>query len=145
MRHRTVCILIPLTGYVGLWVLGSVLFLVYFGMFHISTDLGYVAMIQELPPLLAIVTVPLCSFASFFTATKVILRRSGLTLDAAQVFRVGVTSLLVTIGLDLLTTVAIEQIDILAFPVNLMYLFAWFVIVPSVVLAGHPDRAGPTP
>ena len=45
--------------------------------------------------------------------------------------------IIATIILDLLITVVGEKIDVRIFPVNLMYLFAWLVIIPSVVLAGH--------
>lgn len=50
--------------------------------------------------------------------------------------KIGIFSLATTIILDLLITVAGEKIDIRKFPVNWMYLFAWLVIVPAVVLAG---------
>lgn len=59
-------ILIPLAGYAGLWVLGSVAFLVYFRMFNIPMDSRYVDMIRKTPMLLAILTVPVCTFISFF-------------------------------------------------------------------------------
>ncbi len=134
MNNIAVFILIPITGYLGLWILGSALFIVYFKIYNVSLDLKHtVAMIRKVPPALAIITVPLCSFLSFFTAT----RTFGGALDASQFLRVGIISLLATIGLDLLITVVGEKINILTFPLNLMYLFAWLVIVPSVILAGH--------
>ncbi len=46
-------------------------------------------------------------------------------------------SLVCTIVLDLLITVIGEKLNILTFPVNLMYLLAWLVILPSIALAGH--------
>ena len=52
-----------------------------------------------------------------------------------ELFWLGATSLLVTVLLDLLITVGIEKLDILAFPTNLMYLFAYAVIIPSVILS----------
>ncbi len=145
MRRSTVFLLVPLVGYLGLWILGSVAFLVYFAAFGVSMDLGYNAMIQKVPALLAIVTVPLCSFASFFTTTTVVLRRPAVSLDIRKILQLGVVSLLATVGFDLLITVAIERVDILAFPVNLMYLFAWLVIVPSVAWAGYRSRGGRGP
>jgi hypothetical protein len=131
-------ILLPLIGYGGLWILGSALFLVYFKLFHISMDLKYIgAMIQKVPAFLAILTVPLCSFTSFFITTKIILRASAVSFDATKLLQVGIISLVCTVVLDLLITVVGEKINIRAFPVNLMYLFAWVVIIPSVVLAGQ--------
>ena len=142
MKRRTVFILVPLVGYLGLWILGTVAFLVYFAAFGVSMDLGYNAMIQAVPPPLAIVTVPLCSFASFFTTTTVVLRRPATSLDAREVLPLAFLSLLATVGLDLLITVEIERVDILAFPVNLMYLFAWLVVVPSIAWAGYRNIGG---
>ena len=142
MRRRTAFIVIPLGGYLGLWLLGSVAFLVYFAAYGASMDLGYNAMLQKIPPLLAIVTVPLCSFASFFTTTSVVMRGPAMSLDAREVLQLGFDSLLATVGLDLLITVAIEKVDILAFPVDLMYLFAWLVVVPSIAWAGYRNRGG---
>ena len=140
MKRSTLFILVPLAGYLGLWMLGSVAFLVYFSVFGVSMDRGYNAMIQEIPPLLAIVTVPVCSFASFFTTTRVVLRRHGASPDARELLRLGLVSLLATVGLDLLITVAVERVDILVFPVDLMYLLAWLAVVPSVVWAGRRKR-----
>lgn len=139
-KGKLAFILVPLVGYVGLWILGSILFLAYFSIFKVQMDSNYGAMIERVPVLLAVITVPLCSFASFFAATKFMLRKSGAVLDVVRIRQVAVISLLVTIGLDLLITVGLERTDILAFPVNLMYLFAWLVIVPSVILAGHQKR-----
>ncbi len=140
MRRATLFILLPLAGYLGLWILGTVAFLIYFAVFGVSMDLGYNDMILKVPAPLAIITVPVCSFASFFTTTTLVLRRSAVSLDTREVFQLGLVSLLATVGLDLLITVAIERVDVLAFPVNLMYLFAWLVIVPSVAWAGYQNR-----
>jgi hypothetical protein len=138
MTDLEVFILLPLIGYVGLWILGSALFLVYFKLFHISIDLKHtVTMIQKVPAFLAILTVPLCSFTAFFITTKLLLRASALSFDATKLLQVGIISLVCTIVLDLAITVVGEKINILAFPVNLMYLFAWLVIIPAVVLAGQ--------
>lgn len=133
-----VFMLIPFAGYVGLWILASPLFLVYFKVFGIPVDLkNPVAMIRKVPAFLAIVTVPLCSFISFFIATKIILNEAATSLSAAQLLEVGIISLSCTIILDLLITVLGGKMDIRVYPVNLMYLLAWLVIIPSVVLAGH--------
>jgi hypothetical protein len=139
MKKKSLFILIPLIGYIGLWILGSVLFLVYFEIFNIPMNLEYTVMIQRIPAVLAILTVPLCSSASFFITTKIMLRKF-VSLNATEVFQVGIISLLFTIGFDLLITVIIEKVNILVFPVNLMYLFAWLVIVPSVILAGKTRK-----
>jgi hypothetical protein len=134
VNNIVVFIIIPLTGYVSLWILGSVFFIVYFRIYKVPLDLKHVVnMIRMIPPVLAIITVPLCSFLSFFMATKIF----GGGLDSLQLLVVGIISLLVTIGLDLLITVVGEKINILTLPLNLMYLFAWLVIVPSVILAGY--------
>lgn len=131
-------ILVPFIGYAGLWISGSVIFLVYFKVFGISMDLKHtVAMIRKLPAPLAVATVPVCSFASFFMAIKIIIRETAVSFDAATLLQIAIISLLVTVVLDLLITVVGKKLDIMAFPLNLMYLFAWIVIVPAVVLAGH--------
>jgi hypothetical protein len=138
MKTRSPFILIPLLGYAGLWVLGSAFSLLYFSVFHVSMDVEHsVAMIQKLPASLAIATVPLCSFASFFVTARIVLKKYPAPFDARDVLKAGLISLVVTVVLDLLITVGIERIDILVFPVNLMYLFAWLTIVPSVLLAGR--------
>ncbi len=106
-------ILIPLVGYAGLWILGSLMFLIYFKLFKIPIDLKHtVAMVQKIPVFLAIITVPLCSFISFFVTTRVILNELSISLDAIQLLQIGLISLLLTIGLDLLITVVGEKIDI---------------------------------
>lgn len=133
-----ILILIPLMGYAGLWIMGSLIFLIYFKLFKIPIDLKHtVAMIQKIPTLLAIITPLLCSFISFFITTRVILKILSTSLDAIQLLQIGLISLLLTIGLDLLITVVGEKIDMSAFPVNLMYLFAWLAIVPAVILASY--------
>lgn len=130
-------VVIPLVGYVGLWLMGTLLFLAYFRVFRVVLDVKHaVHMIQGLPPALAIVTVPLCSFVSFFTVTKVTLHALAASAGMVTVIQVAAVSLAVTVVLDLLVTVLGERIDIRVFPVNLMYLFAWALIVPAVILAG---------
>ena len=133
----TIFLLVPLIGYVGLWLLGSTLFLVYFRLFQITLDVRQInAMIHKVPTFLAIITVPLCSFTSFFLTTKILLRATAAACDVPTLLHVGIVSLVVTVVLDVVITVVGERITILAFPVNLMYLFAWIVILPAVILAG---------
>lgn len=137
MKNIESFILIPLIGYVGLWVLASPLFLLYFKLFKVAIDLKHtVKMIQKLPASLAIMTVPVCSFIAFFISTKGVLRALSGSANMTQVLQIGLVSLVCTIVLDMLITVVGEKIDIRKFPLNIMYLFAWFVIIPSVVLAG---------
>ena len=136
MENEILFILIPLIGYIGLWLLGIMFFLVYFRLLRIPLDMKHpVAMIRNLPPLLAIATVPACSFVSFFITTKVILVELPLSLSTLELLYVGLASLLLTVCLDLLITVLGEKIDIRVFPISLMYLFAWLVIVPAIILA----------
>lgn len=133
-----VSILIPVIGYIGLWVMGSALFLLYFRVFHIEVDLrNTVAMIRRVPVTLAIITVPTCSFVSFFGAVKLTMKILPQKLSDGRLLEIGMICVLSTVILDLLITVLGEKIDIMIFPVNLMYLLAWLVIVPSVLLAGH--------
>ncbi|MHB8213130.1 MAG: hypothetical protein ACYDGW_05775 [Vulcanimicrobiaceae bacterium] len=137
MRDSVLTFGVPLVGYASLWISGSLIFLIYFKIFDIPTDLKHtVAMIRKLPAPLAIVTVPICSFMSFFIATEILRRETAVSFDAAKLLHVGIISVLVTIVLDVLITVVGEKMDIRVFPVNLMYLFAWLVIIPAVVLAG---------
>lgn len=145
MRHLSeyfaAFVIIPFLGYAGLWIIASALFLVYFVIFRISIDAAQpVIMIQHLPPILSIATVPLCSFAAFFGATKVVLHKRAVACPQRLVLWFGIDSLVVTIVLDVFVTVIGERIDILIFPINLMYVLAWLVIVPAVMLAGA--RAG---
>lgn len=136
MGYLDAFVLIPLIGYVGLWVLGIAFFLAYFKVFKVSMDLKHtLAMIQKVPPLLSIITVPVCSFLSFYVTTRLVL--GAHTHGAGDLLGVAGVSLAATVVLDLLITVVGEKIDIRVFPVNLMYLLAWLVIIPSVVLAGR--------
>lgn len=131
-------ILIPTAGYVGLWLLGSVIFLVYFRILRVPVDMKHaVAMIQKVPPVLSIVTVPVCSFISFFLCARLIPAAVAVALTGSQLLEIGAISLLFTVALDLLITVIGEKIDIRIFPVNLMYLFAWLIIIPAVILGGR--------
>lgn len=116
--------------------MGIVLFLFYFRIFKVQVDFKHpLAMIRKLPPILAVITVPLCSFASFFVTTKVALMKLAQSLSIVQLLQVGLVSLLLTIILGLLITVVGEKVNIRVFPINLMYLFAWLAIVPAIVMA----------
>lgn len=126
-------LLVPLAGYAGLWLAGIVAFLVFFRLWHVPVDPRRPAeMIRRLPAPVAVATVPLCAFASFFVTAGAALP-AGAT--AGQAALSGVACLAWTIALDLLITVVGEKIDIRAFPLNAMYLAAWAVIVPAVMLA----------
>ncbi len=136
MGPRDAFVLVPLIGYVGLWGLGIALFLAYFRIFKVTMDLRHtLAMIQKVPAPLSIVTVPACSFVAFFTAERLVL--GSPVHGATDLLGIAAVSLAATIVLDVLITVVGEKIDIRAFPVNLMYLLAWLVIIPSVMLAGR--------
>jgi hypothetical protein len=126
---------VPLVGYTGLWLLASPLFLLYFKLFHIAMDFKHTArMVKQVPAVLAIVTVPVCSFVSFWATTQIYGTAVHRHLTAGQALQVGLVSLAVTIVLDMLITVLGEKIDIRKFPLNLMYLLAYLVIVPAVVV-----------
>jgi hypothetical protein len=65
--------IIPTLGYIGLWLLATPLFVLYFKIYKVSVDLKQtVGMIQKLPAWLTIITVPICSFLSFFLVTKAV-------------------------------------------------------------------------
>ncbi len=134
MNHNPF-IVIPIIGYIGLWIFASPLFVMYFKLFHVAMDLKHtVRMIKQLPAILAIATVPVCSFVSFFVTTKVIEHTLHTLLTFTQAVQVGIVSLVVTIVLDVLITVLGEKIDIRKYPLNLMYLFAYLVIIPAVII-----------
>lgn len=136
MSNALLFILVPIIGYICLWLLGIVLFLAYFRLFKIPLDMKHpVSMIKKLPSYLAVATVPVCSFVSFFITTKAVTSAFALTLPAVQLFWIGLVSLFVTVTLDILITVVGEKVDIRTFPVNLMYVLAWLVIIPAVILA----------
>ena len=127
--------LVPLAGYAGLWVLGGILFLVYFQAFNVPANGTYNAMIQEIPAPLAVATVPLCSLLSFYAASTMVLTRLAVPFGPRKAFLLGVTSLLFTVAMDLLATVLAEGIDILVYPTDVMYALAYVGIIPSVVNA----------
>lgn len=128
-------VIIPIIGYAGLWVLASPLFVCYFKLFHVVLDIKHAAhMVGQIPRSLAIVTVPICSFASFFITTRVVSAVRAESLTVSRALEAGVVALAVTIVLDLLITVLAEKIDIRKFPLNLMYLLAYLVIIPAVLL-----------
>lgn len=138
MDNIEIFVLIPLVGYVLLWLVASLLFLIYFKLFEVAIDLKHtIGMIQKLPVPLSITTVPVCSFIAFFISTKLVLSVLSISVNTTQAFWLGIVSLICTIILDMIITVWAEKMDIRIFPVNIMYFFAWLVIVPSVVLAGH--------
>lgn len=136
VMNHALFIITPLIGYICLWLLTGPLFVAYFKLLHIPLDLQHtVDMIRKVPPVLSILTVSLCSFVSFFVTTLVAIHALRTAMTPAEAVEVGAVALLATIVLDLLITVLGEKIDIRQFPVNLMYVFAWLVIIPAVVLA----------
>jgi len=137
MKKNKKIILIPIIGYFGLWILGSIFFVIYFKIFKVSMKLNNTAMIIGIPPLLSIFTVPICSFASFFLTTKIVLKNYTGKIALVKLFRIGIISLIFTIGLDLLITVVTQKVDILIFPINVMYILAWIIIIPTIILAGY--------
>jgi len=127
---------VPILGYIGLWLLAAPLFILYFKIYKIPVDMKQtVRMIQKLPAWLTIITVPICSFLSFFFVTKAVFYLRLALMNAVPTWELGLASLVVTIILDILITVIGEKINILKYPVNLMYLFAYLAIVPAVLLA----------
>jgi hypothetical protein len=134
MNH-SLFLFVPLVGYAGLWLLASPLFVLYFKLFHVAMDLKHtVRMVKQVPAVLAIVTVPVCSFVSFWATTKITVHMLHSQLTTGQALQVGLVSLAVTVVLDVLITVLGEKIDIRKFPLDLMYLLAYLVIVPAVVV-----------
>ena len=145
LRERSF-ILVPLVGYAGLWLLGTVLFLVYFAAYGISWNESYNQMVTGIPSVLAIITVPASSFVSYYLVTRRILRGSADPPSCRLLLALGLVSVAVAFGLDLLITVELEGVDIRRWPMDAMYLGAYLVIVPAVVLAGrvrHEARARP--
>jgi hypothetical protein len=132
--------LIPVIGYLGLWILGTVLFLLYFALFHISFTLGNTEMIKQVPPVLSITTVALCSFISFFITGRIIFKITDGQRTMKKVILIAVVSFFSTILFDVLITAVIEKIDILAFPMNVMYGLAWIAVIPAVLLSGPVGR-----
>lgn len=129
-------LVIPILGYIGLWLLAAPLFILYFKVYEIPVDLKQtIRMIQKLPAWLAIITVPICSFLSFFLVTKAVFYLRPVLMNTVPTWELSAASLVVTIILDVLITVVGEKINVLKYPVNLMYLFAYLAIVPAVLLA----------
>ena len=132
---RDTFIIVPLLGYATLWLLGSLLFLAYFRLLGVPLDVHRpAAMVAGLPAPLAIATVPVCGFIAFFVTTR--LSTAHLPAPTLELLLLGAVSLVVTVVLDLLITVLGEHIDIRAYPINVMYVLAWLVIVPAVLLGG---------
>ncbi len=115
--------------------MGIVLFLFYFRIFNIPMQSEYTVMIQKLPAVLAVVTVPICSFGSFLATAKILVGKVSEAITAGTMVKIGLFSLVFTVAMDLLTTVVAEKMNILLFPVDLMYLFAWLAIIPANLLA----------
>ncbi len=135
MVSIAVFVLIPVIGCVLLWILGSIFFLVYFRVFKVQKNLGYVDMIKSVPAYLAILTVPICSILSFYVTTRIMLEIFNAAISYWTGLEVGVAALMFTVVVDLIVTPLIEKVSIRAFPLNFMYLFAWIVIIPSVLVA----------
>ena len=138
MSNLTLFIIIAAIGYLGLWILGSLLFLFYFKLFKVSIDLKHVVnMIRKLPATISILTVPTCSFISFFFVTKMSLGILVLSVNTTEIIQLDFICLLITIILDLLITVFGEKVDIRIYPVNLIYVLAWLAIIPAVFLGAR--------
>ncbi|MGO9482347.1 MAG: hypothetical protein ACLP05_11290 [Candidatus Kryptoniota bacterium] len=137
MKNRPALFIIPSAGYAGLWLLGGAAFLIYFRIYNVSMGSDDVEMIRKIPSLLAILTVPVCTFVSFVVTGKVVFSKLARDIRKGMVNQTAGFCVLFTVAMDLLITVLIQRMDILLFPLNLMYLFAWLIIFPSVVVAGR--------
>ena len=135
MKKRLKFILIPVFGYLGFWLSGCLFFLLYFKIFNVPMDLDNTGMIKSIPSVLSIFTVLVCSFLSFFLTTKIVVRKNSQDANTIKPVSLGFFALSFTIALDLLITVGVQNVDIFIFPVNLMYLLAWLVIIPAILLA----------
>ena len=129
-------VLVPIIGYIFLWILGGVFFLTYFRILSLPASLDYTEKIRRVPPYVSITTVPLCSSISFYLTTKLLLELHLSTGSLLVLVETGILALVFTVIIDLIVTPKIEKIEIRAYPMNLMYLLAWTVIIPSVLLAG---------
>ncbi len=136
MNELALFILVPISGYVLLWILGSMFFLTYFKMFRLPSNLDYAEKLRRIPPFISIITVTLCSIVSFYLMTKLLLDLYLTPGNMVLLAETGSIALVFTVTIDLIVTPRIEKIKIGAYPMNLMYLFAWIVILPSVLLAG---------
>lgn len=131
-------IVIPLVGYVRLWLSAGALFLFYFRLFHLPIDpKNAVAMIRKAPAPLSMAIAAPSNFASFFATTQATPATIGASPSAATLAQIGGTSLACAIVLDMLITVVAEGIDVRVYSVNAMYLLAWSAIIPAVLPAGR--------
>ena len=89
---------------------------------------------------MSILSVPIASFISFYFITKIIHKIKYLESRINELTTISVTSLLFTIGMDLFSTVDVEKIDIITFSIKLLYLTAWIVIFPVIILGGHREN-----
>lgn len=137
LRRSAALLLVPIIGYLGLWILGSALFLIYFRVFNVPMQSNDTWMISRVPAGLSIITVPICSFTSFGLATRMAFASMRTAPTEGERFAIGLISLIFTIGMDLATTVLIAKMNLLIFPVDLMYLLAWAVIIPAVLLGSR--------
>ncbi len=97
----------------------------------------YTTMIQSIPPVLTVISVPVSGFVGFFTITRITLRKLLTSLNRKTLLQIGIVSMLSTVLLDLLITGVIEKVNILLFPINVMYLAGWLIVIPSVLSAGY--------
>ena len=135
MKGYCVFVLVPLVGCVALWASGTVAFLACFRVFGVRMHSDYSAMIGRLPAGLSIATTTVCSFASFFLVTRWTLRRRSRKLATDRFGWLAVACLLFTVIADIVIAAFVEKLDVLAFPINAMYAFAWGAIIPAVLLA----------
>lgn len=111
----------------------SGVFLALFRLSRVTPDLTKAAgMIRTVPAAAAVATVPACSFRLLLHHRPA---RPPPAVTTGRALLAGLTSLACTIILDLLISVLAERIDIRTWPVSLMYLLAWLVIIPAVLLA----------
>lgn len=136
MNDMVFSILVSILGYIFLWTLGSLLFLTYFRIFTVPSNIDYTEKVRKIPHFISIATVPLCSILSFYLATKLLLVVFPASGNMVILAETGAIALVFTVVIDLVVTPLIEKIKISTYPMNLMYLFAWIVIIPSVLLAG---------
>ena len=125
-------------GYILLWILASPIFLLYFEIFHVPLDLEHItSIIKEIPPVYAIFTAPICCVIAFLMTTYFILSKYPTTLKNKKLLEIGIISVLFTLFIDILTTVLIEQVNIFVYPINVMYLFVYIAIIPSILISAY--------
>lgn len=134
-------ILIDVIGYLGFWISGSIFFLIYFKIYNVSMDMDNTIMIKSIPPLLSIIIVSVCSFASFSITTGFTLKKISGTQTIPKLFQIGLLAMIFSIVMDLLVAIVIQKVNILIFPINVMYLLAWGIIIPAMVWVGYRKTA----